>query len=53
ENTLGIDLGLNHFLIDSDGHKINNQRFLKNSLKILHVEQKIFARKQDERTTRP
>jgi putative transposase len=40
ENTLGIDLGLNNFLIDSDGHKINNPRLLKNSLKTLRVQQR-------------
>jgi len=52
ENTLGLDLGLNHFLIDSDGHKIDNPRFLKNSLDRLKAEQKIFARKQENSKAR-
>ncbi|NBW58113.1 hypothetical protein EBR43_10120 [bacterium] len=49
---MGIDLGLTHFLIDSDGHKIDKPRFLKNSLKTLRVEQKIFARKQEDSKAR-
>ena len=52
EKTLGIDLGLTHFLIDSDGHKIDNPRFLKNSLNNLSVEQRIFARKQKDSKAR-
>jgi putative transposase len=52
ENTLSIDLGLNHFLIDSDGHKIDNPRFLKNSLHQLKIEQRIFARKQEKSKAR-
>jgi putative transposase len=31
-----------NFLIDSDGHKIDHPRFLKNSLNNVSVEQKIF-----------
>ena len=46
EQTIGIDLGLTHFLIDSDGNKTDNPRFLKASLKRLAKEQKIFARKK-------
>jgi len=52
EKTLGIDLGLTHFLIDSDGHKIDNPRFLKSSLNNLSVEQRIFARKQKDSKAR-
>ena len=42
--TLGIDVGLTHFLIDSDGHKIDNPRHLKAALGRLAVEQKKLAR---------
>jgi len=52
ENTLGIDLGLNHFLIDSDGFKIDHPIFLKNSLHQLKIEQRIFARKQEDSKAR-
>ncbi len=45
EQTLGLDLGLTHFLIDSEGEKVNNPRFLKRSLNKLEVAQKILARK--------
>ncbi len=46
EQTVGIDLGLTHFLIDSNGNKTDNPRFLKASLAKLAKEQKIFARKK-------
>lgn len=46
DQTLGIDLGLTHFLIDSDGLKVDNPRFLKSSLEQLAKAQKIFARKK-------
>lgn len=45
EQTLGIDLGLTHFLIDSEGNKVDNPRILKQSLNKLAIAQKIFARK--------
>lgn len=44
--TVGVDLGLTHFLIDSDGNKTDNSRFLKSSLEKLAKEQKIFSRKK-------
>ena len=44
EQTLGLDVGLTHVLIDSEGNKTNNPRFLKNSLYRLNIEQKKFAR---------
>lgn len=48
EQTLGLDVGLTHALIDSDGNKTENPRFLKKSLYRLKVHQKIWARtKQD------
>lgn len=46
EHTLGIDLGLTHFSIDSEGHKVDNPRFLKEALARLAVEQKILARRK-------
>lgn len=46
DKTIGIDLGLEHLLIMSDGEKIENPRYLKQSQNRLAVQQKIFARKQ-------
>lgn len=43
--TLGIDLGINHLLILSDGTKIDNPRHLSKATKRLAAQQKIFARK--------
>ena len=43
--TLGIDLGLSHLLITSDGDKVDNPRFLKDSLTKLGVAQKKLSRK--------
>ncbi|MFK0572256.1 RNA-guided endonuclease TnpB family protein [Endozoicomonas sp.] len=44
ENTIGIDVGLTEFLIDSEGNKTKNPRILKSSLERLGAEQKKFAR---------
>ena len=44
DKTLGIDLGLQHYLIDSNGDKTQNPRFLRTSLKRLAIEQKKLAR---------
>jgi len=44
--TIGIDLGIKHFAILSDGTKIDNNRFLQQSLKKLRVAQRSFARKK-------
>lgn len=46
DKTLGIDLGLEHLLIQSDGVKIDNPRYLKQSQNRLAVQQKILSRKQ-------
>ena len=43
--TVGIDLGLNHFAITSQGVKVPNPKYLKSSLKRLGVAQKIRSRK--------
>lgn len=45
-NTLGIDLGLKHFAVTSDGEVIENPRFLKNSISRLKVLQRRASRKQ-------
>ena len=44
ENTIGLDVGLTEFLIDSEGNKTENPRVLKASLVRLGIEQKKFAR---------
>lgn len=43
--TLGVDLGLSHLLILSDGTKIDNPKHLSKSSNKLVIQQKIFARK--------
>jgi len=43
ETTVGLDVGLTDFIIDSHGNKIPNPKFLKESLKALAVEQKKYA----------
>ncbi len=45
DRTLGIDLGLNHYAINSDGVKECHPKYLKKDLKKLGVAQKIRARK--------
>jgi putative transposase len=44
EHTLGLDVGLSHALIDSEGNKTENPRFLKKSLYLLGVAQKRSSR---------
>lgn len=48
DKTIGIDLGLNHLLIQSDGQKIENPRYLRQAQNRLAIQQKIFARKKKE-----
>ena len=43
-NSLGIDLGLNHFYTDSNGLKVDNSRFLRKSLKLLKRRQKQLSK---------
>jgi putative transposase len=45
DQSVGIDLGLTHFAILSDGSKIDNPRFLKTLLKRLKVLQRRASRK--------
>lgn len=44
--TIGIDLGLKHFAILSDGTKIDNPKFLRNNLQRLKVLQRRASHKQ-------
>ena len=48
DQTIGIDLGLEHFIIQSDGVKVNNPRYFNHSQKLLAISQKIFSRKEKE-----
>jgi len=43
---VGIDLGLNHFLTDSNGDKIDNPRFLRKSEKRLKKAQRQLSKKK-------
>lgn len=52
EQTIGINLGLSHFATLSDGSKIENPRYLRQSQTKLAAQQKIFARKQKESNNR-
>lgn len=44
--TVGVDLGLTHFLITSEGEKVANPRFLQKDLDRLARAQRALARKQ-------
>jgi putative transposase len=44
--SVGIDVGVNHFCVDSDGHSIENPRFLKQGLAILRRRNRNLARKE-------
>ncbi|MCQ4206582.1 RNA-guided endonuclease InsQ/TnpB family protein [Streptomyces longispororuber] len=46
ESTIGIDLGLTHFAVLSDGTKIDSPRFLRRAEKKLKKAQKELSRKQ-------
>ncbi|MGZ7116856.1 MAG: IS200/IS605 family element RNA-guided endonuclease TnpB [Methanobacterium sp.] len=45
-NTMGVDLGIKHFLITTDGFKVANPRYLKLNLRKLKREQRKLSRKQ-------
>jgi putative transposase len=45
-HTVGLDVGLTHFLIDSEGNKTENPRFLKQYVKRLAVEQLRLSRRK-------
>lgn len=46
ETTVGVDLGLTHFATLSNGEKVDNPRYLQDSLERLAVLQKRLARKK-------
>jgi len=46
DSTIGIDVGIKYFVTMSDGTKIDNPKFLKNSLQRLKVLQRRLSRKQ-------
>lgn len=46
DGNIGIDLGLSHFAIFSNGKKIDNPKYLKKSLEKLSKEQRKLSRKQ-------
>jgi putative transposase len=46
ESTIGIDLGLKHFITLSNGRKVDNPKFLYNSLKKLRIAQRSLSRKK-------
>ncbi|WP_264936929.1 transposase, partial [Streptomyces sp. A012304] len=46
EHTIGIDLGLTHFAVLSDGTKIDSPRFLRRAEKKLKKAQRELSRKQ-------
>ena len=43
---MGIDLGLNHFLTDSNGDKVDNPRFLRQAEKRLRKAQRQLSKKK-------
>lgn len=46
DSAVGIDVGLEHYAVDSDGNEVENPRHLKNALKKLRREQRRLSRKQ-------
>jgi putative transposase len=46
ETAIGLDVGLTSYIVDSDGHEVENPRFLKQSLKKLRREQRRLSKKQ-------
>lgn len=51
-NTIGIDLGLKNFLVDSNGNKISNPKFLKKFEKKLIYEQRQLSKKAKDSSNR-
>ena len=45
-NTVGLDVGLENYVVDSDGDEVDNPRFLKEGLKKLRREQRRLGRCQ-------
>jgi len=51
-NAIGIDLGVSNFIITSDGNKIDNPKYLRNSLSRLKVLQRRLSRKKKGSTNK-
>jgi putative transposase len=47
DSSVGIDVGLEHYAVDSDGNEVENPRHLKRELKKLRREQRRLSRKQN------
>jgi putative transposase len=52
ERVVGIDLGLTHFAVLSDGRKIDSPRFMRRAEKKLKRAQRLLSRKQDGSSNR-
>ena len=46
ETAVGLDVGLTSYIVDSEGHEVENSRHLKNALKKLRREQRRLSKKQ-------
>jgi len=46
QRAVGIDVGIRHFLTDSDGRQIENPKFYEKSLQKIKMEQKRLSRKE-------
>ena len=46
ENAVGLDVGLEHYIVDSDGNEVENPRHLKQALKKLRREQRRLSKKE-------
>ena len=46
ETAVGLDVGLEHYIVDSDGNEVENPRHLKQALKKLRREQRRLSKKQ-------
>lgn len=46
ESVVGVDVGLTHIAIDSNGTKVDNPRFVKRAQRNLRRKQKYYSRKQ-------
>ena len=49
--SIGLDLGLTHFLINSQGKKIDNPKFLRNELEKLKYLDRCLSRKNKNKST--
>ncbi len=52
KSTIGLDLGIKDFLVDSNGNKISNPKFLEQNMKRLKRFQQSFSRKKTNSSNR-